>query len=69
MKSHGLLLEDWQLHKSLLCDLITLNQKHKRVQQKNMKSYEGVSKGYFNLVPIPRAASLKKIQQKEQDSK
>ena len=69
MKRYGLSLEDRQLHQYLLRDLITLNQKHEPVKQKNILSYVGVGKRDFNMVPIPRAASLGQIQRKEKYSK
>ena len=55
MKYYGISLEYHQAHKSLLRDLITLNQKHEMVHNKNMLLYGIVSKGHFNLMPTPRA--------------
>ena len=69
MKFYGISLEDRQLHQYLLRNLITLNHKHKTGQENNMLPYDGVIKGNFNLVPIPRASSLGQIRPKEKYSK
>eukprot|EP00957_Ditylum_brightwellii_P101723 7752786-Ditylum_brightwellii.AAC.1 len=57
MKQYGIPLGDCQLHKALLYDIVVLNKKHETGQQKNMLSHDGISKGMFNLVAIPRANS------------
>eukprot|EP00957_Ditylum_brightwellii_P017480 1316593-Ditylum_brightwellii.AAC.1 len=55
MKQYGIPLGDCQLHKALFRNIVVLNKKHETGQQKNMLSYDCISKGMFNLVAIPRA--------------
>ena len=69
MKRYGISLEYRRLHQSLLHDLITLNHRHEMGQQKNIMPYVRVSKGGFNMAPIPRAASLGKIRRRGKGSK
>jgi hypothetical protein len=61
MKQYGLSLEDRRLHGNLLRDLMSLNKKFEKGKQANMISYQGVSKGTYNLVAIPRSTGYEKF--------
>mmetsp|Transcript_17866 Transcript_17866/g.25185 ORF Transcript_17866/g.25185 Transcript_17866/m.25185 type:complete len:172 (-) Transcript_17866:520-1035(-) len=58
MKHYGLSLTDRHLHEALLRDLMSLNKKHEKGYQKHLLSYDGVTRGFFNLVSIPKATFL-----------
>jgi hypothetical protein len=62
-------LEGRRLHKAIICDIMALNKKHEKGQQKNMLFYDGKSKGTFNLVAIPRPVGVEKIWRTARDSK
>ena len=69
MKHYGLSLTDRHLHEALLRDLLSLNKKHKNGYQKHLLSYDGVTRGFFNLVSIPKATDVDKIRQTAKDYK
>jgi hypothetical protein len=61
LKKYGLSLSDRRLHGNLLRDLMSLNRKFENGKQANMISYQGVSKGTYNLVAIPRSTGYEKF--------
>jgi hypothetical protein len=61
LKQYGVSLEDRRLHGNVLRDLMSLNKKFEKGKQANMISYQGVSKGTYNLVAIPRSTGYGKF--------